>query len=165
MEEAGGGANRLPMGSESYHEPLDLISERTKNLHRAIVSLIEELDAIDWYQQRAEAASDEALKAVLLHNKREEIEHALMVLEWIRRNDADFEQRMRVYLFQTAPITQIEFEREKKGGGGTSAEPEGRAGEAETEGAPAARRASPPSRPLRASEPSGPMLGIGSLRR
>ena len=73
------------MGSESYHEPIDLISERTRNLHRGITSLIEELEAIDWYSQRAEACSDPDLRAVLLHNRDEEIEHAMMVLEWLRR--------------------------------------------------------------------------------
>jgi ferritin-like protein len=96
------------MASDAYHEPLDLISERTRNLHRAIVSLMEELEAIDWYQQRAEACSDPQLKAVLLHNKNEEIEHAMMVLEWIRRNDEHFNDPMKTYLFTEAPITGIE---------------------------------------------------------
>ena len=96
------------MASDGYHEPLDLLSERTRNLHRAIVSLMEELEAIDWYQQRAEACSDSNLKDVLLHNKNEEIEHAMMVLEWIRRHDDDFAERMKTYLFTEAPITGIE---------------------------------------------------------
>ena len=96
------------MASDGYHEPLDLLSERTRNMHRAIVSLMEELEAIDWYQQRAEACSDEQLKAVVLHNKNEEIEHAMMVLEWIRRHDDDFNTRMKTYLFTEAPITGIE---------------------------------------------------------
>ncbi len=96
------------MASEGYHEPLELLSERTRNLHRAIVSLKEELEAIDWYQQRAEACPDQQLKEVLLHNKNEEIEHAMMVLEWIRRNDQDFAERMKTYLFTEAPITGIE---------------------------------------------------------
>ena len=96
------------MASVGYHELLDLLSERTRNLHRAIVSLMEELEAIDWYQQRAEACSDAHLKDVLLHNKNEEIEHAMMVLEWIRRHDDDFAARMKTYLFTEAPITGIE---------------------------------------------------------
>jgi uncharacterized protein len=96
------------MASDGYHEPLDLLSERTRNMHRAIVSLMEELEAIDWYQQRAEACPDEQLKDVLLHNKNEEIEHAMMVLEWIRRHDDDFSERMKTYLFTEAPITGIE---------------------------------------------------------
>lgn len=96
------------MASDGYHEPLDLLAERTRNLHRAIVSLMEELEAIDWYQQRAEACSDPHLKDVLLHNKNEEIEHAMMVLEWIRRHDDDFNERMKTYLFTERPITGIE---------------------------------------------------------
>jgi uncharacterized protein len=96
------------MGSESYHEPLELLSERTKNLHRAIVSLIEELEAVDWYGQRAEAASDPELKAVLLHHRNEEIEHAFMNLEWLRRNDEAFAENARIYLFSQGPITEVE---------------------------------------------------------
>jgi len=96
------------MASEGYHEPLELLSERTRAMHRAIVSLKEELEAIDWYQQRAEACPDTQLKEILLHNKNEEIEHAMMVLEWIRRYDDDFAERMKTYLFTEAPITGIE---------------------------------------------------------
>jgi ferritin-like protein len=96
------------MASDSYHEPLDLIPESTRNLHRAIVSLIEELQAIDWYQQRAGACSDAELKAVLLHHRNEEIEHAIMNLEWIRRNDATFDENLRIYLFSKGPITEVE---------------------------------------------------------
>lgn len=96
------------MGSENYHEPSELISSSTKELHRAIVSLIEELDAIDWYGQRADACGDDALRAVLLHNRAEEIEHAMMELEWIRRNHADFDDKARAYLFTEAPITELE---------------------------------------------------------
>jgi ferritin-like protein len=96
------------MGHETYHEPLELISEPTKNLHRAIVSLIEELEAIDWYQQRADACSDPELKSVLLHNKDEEVEHAMMSLEWLRRNSAVFDENIRTYLNQAGPITGIE---------------------------------------------------------
>src|SRR5207248_4899242 len=89
------------MASDTYHEPLELLSEETRNLHRAIVSLKEELEAIDWYQQRADACSDPALKAVLVHNKNEEIEHASMVLEWIRRHDAQFDAMLKKYLFSS----------------------------------------------------------------
>jgi ferritin-like protein len=102
------------MSSESYHEPVELLSEPTKNLHRALVSLREELEAVDWYQQRAEACSDEALKAVLLHNKNEEIEHAMMTLEWLRRNDAVFAQNIATYLNAAGPITEIEKTQEEK---------------------------------------------------
>jgi ferritin-like protein len=96
------------MGSETYHEPLELLSEQTRNFHRAIVSLIEELEAIDWYQQRAEACSDADLKAVLQHHRREEIEHAMMNLEWLLRNDPAFAENARTYLFSQGPITEIE---------------------------------------------------------
>lgn len=96
------------MSSESYHEPVELLSEGTKNLHRAIVSLMEELEAVDWYQQRAEASTDAELRAVLLHNKNEEIEHAMMTLEWLRRNDAVFAANIATYLNSTGPITEVE---------------------------------------------------------
>ena len=78
------------MASVGTHEPIELLSEGTLNMHRAIVSLMEEWEAIDWYQQRADACSDPQLKEVLLHNKREEIEHATMLLEWIRRHEANY---------------------------------------------------------------------------
>jgi uncharacterized protein len=96
------------MASDNYHEPLDLLTEETRNRHRAIVSLMEELEAIDWYQQRAEACSDPQLKEVLLHNRHEEIEHAAMVLEWIRRRDSQFNEMLRKYLFTEEPILAIE---------------------------------------------------------
>ncbi|HEX6275360.1 MAG TPA: ferritin-like domain-containing protein [Polyangiaceae bacterium] len=96
------------MSSESYHEPIELLSERTKNLHRAIVSLKEELDAADWYQQRAEACTDDELRAILIHNKNEEIEHAMMTLEWLRRVDAVFAANIETYLGSSGPITEVE---------------------------------------------------------
>lgn len=96
--------------SESYHEPLEQLSEKTRDMHRALVSVQEELEAIDWYRQRADATSDEELKGVLLHNMREEIEHACMVLEWLRRNDADFAEQMEIYLFASKPILEAEEE-------------------------------------------------------
>jgi ferritin-like protein len=111
------------MGSETYHEPLELIPETTRNLHRGIVSLIEELEAIDWYLQRAGAASDPELKAVLLHHRDEEIEHAMMNLEWIRRNDPAFDERMRTYLFAQGPITAIEEAAKGEGSGAAKAAP------------------------------------------
>lgn len=90
--------------SESYHESQEVLSEGTKNRHRALVSLQEELEAVDWYQQRADACTDEELSAILLHNMREEIEHAAMVLEWLRRTDADFDGQLRHFLFTEGPI-------------------------------------------------------------
>lgn len=94
--------------SETYHESLDKLSSTTQDMHRALVSLQEELEAVDWYQQRADACEDQELKAILLHNMREEIEHASMVLEWLRRNHPDFQRHLRTYLFQDKPILDIE---------------------------------------------------------
>ncbi len=108
------------VGSENLHEPADKLRPETIELHRAIVSLMEELEAVDWYQQRADATSDEALRAVLLHNRDEEIEHAMMNLEWIRRHEPVFDHNARTYLFKTEPITEIE---EAVEGGGEAAEP------------------------------------------
>jgi ferritin-like protein len=96
------------MSSDTYHEPLDLLSEDTKNTHRAIVSLMEELEAIDWYQQRAEACSDPELSAVLTHNKNEEVEHAMMTLEWLRRKSPVFDDNIGTYLNSSGPITEVE---------------------------------------------------------
>lgn len=96
------------MSSEAYHEPIEKLSESTINLHRAIESLREELEAVDWYQQRVDATPDAHLKKILLHNRNEEIEHAAMVLEWIRRRDAEFDRQLRTYLFKQGDITEIE---------------------------------------------------------
>ncbi len=96
------------MSSEIYHELSDLLSEETKNLHRAIVSLKEELEAVDWYQQRAEVCTDHELRAVLVHNRNEEIEHAMMVLEWLRRNSPEFAANIGIYLNSSGPITKAE---------------------------------------------------------
>lgn len=126
------------MGSENLHEPPEKLRPTTIDLHRAIVSLMEELEAVDWYQQRADATSDEALRAVLLHNRDEEIEHAMMNLEWIRRNEPVFERMARTYLFTERPITAIEEAEEA--GGADAKEPSARV------------------------VGSGGSLGIGSLR-
>ena len=96
------------MSHEGLHEPAELLGEETRNLHRALVSLIEELEAIDWYQQRADACTEPALKAVLLHNRNEEVEHGMMTLEWLRRHDATFDKFTRRYLFKEADIIAIE---------------------------------------------------------
>jgi hypothetical protein len=96
------------MASDTYHEPLQLLSEDTKNTHRAIVSLMEELEAIDWYQQRAEACSDPELSAVLTHNKNEEVEHAMMTLEWLRRKVPVFDDNIGTYLNSSGPILEVE---------------------------------------------------------
>lgn len=92
------------MSSVGYHEPIEELSDKTRDMHRAIVSLMEELEAVDWYNQRADACKDPALKAILEHNRDEEKEHASMVLEWIRRNDPTFSKELKDYLFTEAPI-------------------------------------------------------------
>ena len=130
------------MASEGLHEPAELLSEKSKDLHRAIVSLMEELEAIDWYQQRAEATQDPTLRAVLEHNRNEEAEHAMMVLEWLRRNNPLFDVNIRTYLMKEGDITTIE-EREK----------------AALEGAPSDRA---DSGSARSSSPGS--LGVGSLK-
>lgn len=103
--------------SSSYHEPVELLSEDTKNMHRALVTLMEELEAIDWYQQRAEACTDDSLREILLHNKKEEVEHAMMSLEWIRRKSKNFDEMTRTYLNTEGPITEIEKKETGSGGG------------------------------------------------
>jgi hypothetical protein len=92
------------MSSVGYHEPVTELSEDTRDMHRAIVSLMEELEAADWYNQRAEACKDADLKAILVHNRDEEKEHAAMVLEWIRRKDPAFSKHLKDYLFTKKPI-------------------------------------------------------------
>jgi uncharacterized protein len=92
------------MSSVGYHEPVDQLSEETRDMHRAIVSLMEELEAIDWYNQRADACKDAELKAILAHNRDEEKEHASMVLEWIRRRDPRFSKELKDYLFTDRSI-------------------------------------------------------------
>jgi Uncharacterized conserved protein len=93
------------MANEGYHEPVEKLSKETMDMHRAIVSLMEELEAVDWYNQRVDACSDPELKAILAHNRDEEKEHAAMVLEWIRRRDPRFEHELKDSLFKEGPIT------------------------------------------------------------
>ncbi len=92
------------MSSVGYHEPVSELSDETRDMHRAIVSLMEELEAVDWYNQRADACKDAELKAILEHNRDEEKEHASMVLEWIRRKDQTFSKELQDYLFTDKPI-------------------------------------------------------------
>ena len=91
------------MSHEELHEAASDLTEATRDMHRAIVSLIEGLEAVDWYQQRVDACKNPELKAILAHNRDEEKEHAAMVLEWIRRNDGAFSRELRDYLFTAAP--------------------------------------------------------------
>lgn len=106
-------------------------------MHRAIASLMEELEAVDWYYQRADVTQDESLKAILLHNAHEEVEHAMMTLEWIRRQDPVFDANMREYLFREGDIVAAEV----------------------------AAKGEPPSAGKPTAVPSDPVRRGGSLRR
>lgn len=101
--------------SEGLHEREELLTARTKDLHRALVSLQEELEAIDWYQQRVDAAEDPELKRVLAHNRDEEKEHAMMLLEWIRRRDVVFARMMRLHTGHAGPLVREEEAEEASG--------------------------------------------------
>lgn len=96
------------MSGETYHEPLDSLKPETLDRHRAIASLMEELEAVDWYQQRVDASGDQELKEILAHNRDEEKEHASMVLEWLRRHDAALAEQMRLHLFKEGDIVHHE---------------------------------------------------------
>ena len=127
------------MSSENLHEAREDLPEEVIDKHRAISSLMEELDAVDWYDQRASVTTDAELKAILLHNRDEEMEHAAMVLEWLRRRHPVIDENLRTYLFTQGDITDAE--------------------EAATGGDPQAVTGSAPQ----AAAPDG-SLGIGSLR-
>jgi ferritin-like protein len=131
----------MASASASLHEDEGKLNPKTIDQHRAFVSLQEELEAADWYNQRVEAATDPELAAILAHNRDEEKEHAAMVLEWLRRNDPKLDEHLRTYLFSEGSILDIEAAAE--GGGGEGAEEGGESGG----GAPAENS-----------------LGIGSLR-
>lgn len=92
------------MANEGYHEPIEELTDETRDMHRAITSLMEELEAVDWYNQRVDACQDEELAAILAHNRDEEKEHAAMVLEWIRRKDPRMDKELRDYLFTEEKI-------------------------------------------------------------
>lgn len=114
------------MSSESLHIPREKLSQEGRMRHYAITSLKEELDAIDWYRQRADDTEDAELREVLLHNMREEIEHASMLLEWLRRRDPDFARTFDTYLYSEGALTGIERAAEHggeaPGGGGGGGE-------------------------------------------
>src|SRR5262245_14976367 len=108
------------MASEILHEPADVIGPAVIDRHRAIRSLMEELEAVDWYDQRVAATQDASLAAILAHNRDEEKEHAAMVLEWLRRHDGVIDQQLRTYLFTEAPVTEVEAIAEAEGAGGAA---------------------------------------------
>jgi len=91
-----------------YHESEEKLSEETKNFSRALNSLKEEIEAIDWYQQRVDATNDENLKEILAHNRDEEIEHACMALEWLRRNMPAWDNELKTYMFAEGNIAHLE---------------------------------------------------------
>jgi uncharacterized protein len=103
--------------SASLHENEDTLSPGTVDRHRAIVSIMEELEAVDWYDQRIDAARDPELKELLAHNRDEEKEHASMMLEWLRRRDPKLDEHLRTYLFTDKRLLEIEEEAEGKDGG------------------------------------------------
>src|SRR3546814_19340386 len=88
----------MAASSTSMHAPRERLSKETIQFHHAIVSLMEELEAVDWYRQRADDCDATQLKEILLHNMREESEHAAMVLEWLRRNSGESEPKMKTFL-------------------------------------------------------------------
>ena len=92
------------MANEGYHEPIEELTDETRDMHRAITSLMEELEAVDWYNQRVDACKDPELKSILEHNRDEEKEHAAMVLEWIRRRDSSLDKELKDYLFTDKKI-------------------------------------------------------------
>ena len=131
------------MSSEGYHEPIDLLGPAIMDHHRAIASIMEELEAVDWYDQRVAAADDPELAAILAHNRDEEKEHAAMTLEWLRRRDAKLDENLRTYLFTEGSVLAVEDATEADGD--------------DAEG-PGAGAQTP------AAGPGDTSLGIGSLR-
>lgn len=129
-----------------YHEPYELLTPKTRELHRAIKSLMEELEAVDWYQQRVDVCADEELKKILAHNRDEEIEHAVMTLEWLRRNVPKWDQQLRTYLFQDEKLSIVDIEDAAEHGGGKGGDEGG--GE----------------EPAASASGSSQDLGIGSLK-
>jgi len=98
--------------SGELHENQETLGPEVVDVHRALASLIEELEAVDWYDQRATATTDESLQQVLIHNRDEEKEHAAMMLEWLRRRDPRLDAYLRRYLFSEGPIVEVEAEQQ-----------------------------------------------------
>lgn len=107
--------------SGSLHESEQVLKPETIDRHRAVVSIMEELEAVDWYDQRIDAAKDQQLREILAHNRDEEKEHASMMLEWLRRHDSKLDEHLRTYLFTKKPLLEIEEEAEGTGSGGDEA--------------------------------------------
>lgn len=98
--------------SAGLHERREDLQPETIDRHRAVASIMEELEAVDWYDQRIDATGDPELKAILAHNRDEEKEHAAMTLEWLRRHDPKLDEHLRTYLFTSKNILAIEDEAE-----------------------------------------------------
>jgi uncharacterized protein len=113
------------MSSEDLHIPRERLSQKARLLHYAITSLKEELDAVDWYRQRADDTEDDELRGVLLHNMREEMEHACMIIEWLRRNNSDFAGHIKTYLYSEGSLLAVEKAEEEAGGSKAKRPPEG----------------------------------------
>ena len=110
------------MSSESYHEPYEELTAETRDMHRAIESLMEELEAVDWYNQRVQVTTDDELRGLLIHNRDEEKEHAAMALDWLRRNDPKMDEHLRTFLFKKGPIKEIEADMKGDGAAGDEAD-------------------------------------------
>ena len=132
------------MSSEGFHEEVSSLTPEVMDRHRAITSIMEELEAVDWYDQRVTATNDQSLADVLAHNRDEEKEHAAMTIEWLRRNDEVFAEQLATYLFTDAPITEVEDIAEGGGSGATAADE--------------------PDTDTHSAAPDGRGLGIGSLK-
>ncbi|MEX1311154.1 MAG: ferritin-like domain-containing protein [Candidatus Sulfomarinibacteraceae bacterium] len=98
-----------------YHEKWDALSPEVRDLHRAIKSLQEELEAVDWYHQRVALTDDEDLRRILEHNRNEEIEHAAMIVEWLRRNMDGWDKELETYLFTDSPVVEVEEDEDARG--------------------------------------------------
>jgi ferritin-like protein len=113
---------RVAESSAELHEPAEVLGPETIDRHRAIVSIMEELEAVDWYDQRVKGCSDPELAAILGHNRDEEKEHAAMTLEWLRRRDPVLDEQLRTYLFTSVPVLEVEDQamgRSDAGSGGS----------------------------------------------
>ncbi len=106
----------------NYHEPAEELSQQARDFSRALNSLKEEIEAVDWYHQRVDLTEDESLKKILVHNRDEEIEHACMTIEWLRRNMPGWDEELRTYLFTEGDVTELE---EGEEGGGANSDSRG----------------------------------------
>jgi ferritin-like protein len=146
-----------------YHEPEGELDPKTRDLHRALASLKEEIEAVDWYNQRVACANDDQLRRILEHNRNEEIEHACMTLEWLRRNMPPWNEALTTYLFARGDVVEREHEVEE----GTR--DEGADAGAPTGGSRAGKDTSMRTRSEASTSSgrgsNGRGLGVGSLRR